>query len=357
MKGCSPLFLQYVPHRGYHWNGATSRFFEGWYVRVTLPEQKQSFAFMYSIDDPSGGKPCSGGSVQILGGEDDYLCRTFPDVRGFWAWRQRLGLGHWRSPHANTRPKFLPPAQFAQIDEGYQLTETWHQGTLREPTGKTASWAFQVEPVYGWGNPKRLQQSTAGWLSFLPIFEPGWQVLLAHGFATGWIDWQEQRYEFKDAPLYLEKNWGGAFPQKWFWMQCNAFAGMADLSLTAVGGRRKVLGQTESVGMVGIHDQGEFYEFVPWNASVHWEVQPWGNWHIWAESDRFTVDVIGISDRPATQVRVPTEQGLVFACRDTTRGELQVELREKSTRNLILRAHSDVAGLETGGDWAGVWRC
>jgi hypothetical protein len=33
------------------------------------------------------------------------------------------------------------------------------------------------------------------------------------------VEWGERRFEFTDAPTYSEKNWGGAFPLKWFWMQ------------------------------------------------------------------------------------------------------------------------------------------
>ncbi|HBE32945.1 MAG TPA: tocopherol cyclase, partial [Cyanobacteria bacterium UBA11368] len=55
-----------TPHSGYHWDGSDRRFFEGWYYRVTLPEDRQTFAFMYSIEDPIGGKPYSGGGAQIL---------------------------------------------------------------------------------------------------------------------------------------------------------------------------------------------------------------------------------------------------------------------------------------------------
>ena len=33
------------------------------------------------------------------------------------------------------------------------------------------------------------------------------------------------RYEFQDAPSYAEKNWGGGFPSKWHWVQCNSFDG------------------------------------------------------------------------------------------------------------------------------------
>ena len=61
-----PLHLG-APHSGYHWSGGRTRFFEGWYLRLTLPEVRQTFAFMYSIDDPGGGGEHSGGAALILG--------------------------------------------------------------------------------------------------------------------------------------------------------------------------------------------------------------------------------------------------------------------------------------------------
>lgn len=361
-----PFLLSFhqAPHSGYHWSGSYHRFFEGWYFRVTLPRYQQSFAFMYSIEDPAGASLHSGGAAQILGPDDGYLCRTFPDVSQFWAWGDRLGLGHGRrrsqtptGDRSNIGGKYFSPQPDSQpIEDSYQVSDRWHQGHLQEPNGNHARWYFTVQPVYRWGQPWALQQATAGWMSFLPIFEPGWQVLMAHGLATGWIEWNGTRYLLQNAPFYAEKNWGGSFPQKWFWMQCNAFDAIPDLTLTAVGGRRQVLGQMESVGMVGIHHRGEFYEFVPWNASVNWHVLPWGDWKMWADSDRHQVEVIGTTTRDPALVRVPTQEGLVFACRDTTRGDLRVKLWEKSSDRLLLNAHSSLAGLETGGSWDGVWR-
>ncbi len=392
-----PTLYWQTPHSGYHWDGSDRRFFEGWYYRVTLPDCGQTFAFMYSIEDPIGGRPYSGGAAQILGPDDEYLCRTFPDVQTFWAWKNALGLGHWGQRPAESRsrraassvkprtltaealaaerigehsrlhaspvsipptPHYLPPAQFTHlVQEGYQATATWHQGSLRDPSGNSAQWEYAIQPIYGWGDVNRLQQSTAGWLSSFQIFEPGWQILMAHGLATGWIEWNARRYAFTDAPAYSEKNWGGAFPQKWFWLNCNSFDAEPDLALTAGGGRRGVLWWMESVAMIGVHHKGKFYEFVPWNAQVHWEIQPWGHWHMWAESDQYTIELTGTTDLPGTPLRAPTTRGLAFACRDTMQGKIMLQLRDRVSRKLLLQASSDCGGLETGGGpWDDVWR-
>ncbi len=349
-----------TPHSGYHWNATSSRFFEGWYYRVTLPDCGQTFAFMYSIDDPIGGKPCSGGAAQILGPHDEYLWRTFPNVNQFWAASDSLALGHWGRNNLEIPPQYLHPSKFEHhIPEGYQATATLNQGFIHDPaTHAYCRWLYEIKPVYGWADTGAPQQSTAGWLSFLPIFEPGWQILMAHGLATGWIDWNGNRYEFTDAPAYSEKNWGHAFPKQWFWLNCNSFDDESDLALTAGGGLRKVLGWEESAALVGIHYGGKFYEFVPWNSQVSWQIQPWGCWQMQAQNADYEVELTGTTDKPGTPLRAPTQQGLIFFCRDTMHGQLTVELRSRhgGESKIILKASSSVCGLEVGGGpWHQPW--
>lgn len=358
----SPIAPEYyhnplqTPHSGYHWDGNSDRFFEGWYFRVTLPEIGETFAFMYSIEDPIGGQPHSGGAAQILGPADQYLCRTFPNVDNFWAAKDFLGLGHWGRTNLQSKPRLLATKDFQnQIQEGYQVTATLHQGSLLQLNqAQPCRWHYQTRPVYGWGNPNQWQQSTAGWLSSFQIFEPGWQILMAHGLATGWIEWPGQRYEFVDAPAYSEKNWGRSFPQKWFWLNCNRFSDESDLALTAGGGRRKVLWTMEEVAMVGIHYCGKFYEFVPWNSEVSWQISPWGEWQMQAINSEFRVKLTGKTDLAGTGLRAPTEEGLRYCCRDTMKGLLSLEL--SSTQGTIVTATSELGGLEIGGSpWDQDW--
>ncbi|HBL58567.1 MAG TPA: tocopherol cyclase [Cyanobacteria bacterium UBA8803] len=349
-----------TPHSEYHWDGSTDRFFEGWYYRVTLPDCGQTFGFMYSIEDPKGGKPHSGGAVQILGPDDGYLCRTFPEVSQFWASSQFLALGHWGKTDLKIPPQYLQPAAFERhVQQGYQATATWHQGIIRDPgSDRYCRWQYEIFPIYGWGDRDAFQQSTAGWLSYLPIFEPGWQILMAHGLATGWIDWNGKLYQFTDAPAYGEKNWGRSFPQKWFWLNCNSFDGEPDLALTAGGGKRGVLWWMESVALIGIHYRGKFYEFVPWNSEVSWQIQPWGCWQMQAQNARYEVTLPSTTDLPGTPLRAPTERGLIFVCRDTMHGQLNLELRKRGwgRSQTILQAASSVCGLEIGGEsWQDPW--
>ncbi|RZM82267.1 tocopherol cyclase family protein [Leptolyngbya iicbica] len=353
----------WTPHSGYHWDGSARRFFEGWYVRLTLPTLGETFAFMYSIDDPAGQSTLSGGAAQILGPEEQYHLTWLPELRGFWAWPHRLGVGHWQRTADGQRGGYLPSAEFWDIaQQGYQLTATQHQGCLVDAaTGAIARWHYDIDPVYGWGAANQTAQATAGWLSYLPIFEPGWQVLMAHGLATGWAEWQGRRYEFEQAPTYMEKNWGGAFPQRWFWVQANAFAALPDLTITAVGGKRQVLGREETVGLVGLHWAGQCISMTSLRAAVTWQVAPWGHWQMTIADHRYRIVLQGRSQSAPAQVRVPTLEGLRFECWDTTRGQLTVEVWQRSPlsisdQSLILKAETHLAALEVGGKgWQQPW--
>lgn len=345
-----------TPHSGYHWRKLSrQRFFEGWYFRLTLTDCGQTFAFMYSIDDPAGGTAQSGGVAQILGPDEAYYCRSFSNVAQFWAWPHRLGLGHWRSP-TTLSARYLSPEVFdREVIEGYQVTATRHQGKLRSPNGSLeAEWNYQTQPVTGWGTSPQL--ATAGWLSYLPVFEPGWQVLMAHGLATGQMRWRGRDYDFENAPVYAEKNWGGAFPEKWFWLQCNAFASEPSLSITAAGGVREVLLWKENAGIIGIHYQGQFYEFLSFKTAFTWHVEPWGYWQLTACSHQHRAIITGIAKDNGTYVRVPTKEGMQFLCRDTTHGELRVQMWEIESDRPVLDATSQLAGLEVGGGpWHELW--
>lgn len=42
---------------------------------------------------------------------------------------------------------------------------------------------------------------------------------------------------------------------------------------------------------IGVHYDGIFYEFVPWNGVVNWEVAPWGSWYMEAENETHKVNI------------------------------------------------------------------
>ncbi|CAM6089266.1 unnamed protein product [Calypogeia fissa] len=375
------------PHSGYHFDGSSRRFFEGWYFKVSIPEVQESFAWMYSVEDPGwpsglgglesllGGPKFPGVGTQIMGANDEYIFQFDSDVKTFWGSRHELSLGHTFKPGTGKLPPTseVPPTEFWQrVEQGFQVTPTWHQGFVVDngrseyaETVETVRWEYSTEPIYGWGDIGYEQKATAGWLAAFPFFEPHWQVCMAGGLSTGWIEWGDRRFEFENAPSYSEKNWGGSFPQKWFWVQCNVFEGVSgEVALTAGGGRRGLpllAGSSEEVAMVGVHYGGKFYEFVPWTGSVEWEVAPWGSWKMSASNQYYKVKLEATTDGPGVTLRAPTsDAGLAPFCRDSFEGKLRLQLWAISVSgpdSLILDTTSTMAALETGGaPWYTTWK-
>ena len=173
-----------------------------------------------------------------------------------------------------------------------------------------------------------------------------------------------------NAKFYAEKNWGSAFPQKWYWVQCNTFdSPHSDLCVTAGGGVRDVsigpMSQTEELGMVGVHWEGRFYEFVPWAGEMEWEVDVWGRWKFVAEAQkegiRYGCELLATCDGPGVTIRVPTADGLELMCRDSLSGVASLSLWEVAEdgskgRMIVDNATTNSCGVEVGGPYDGDWK-
>ncbi|KAK2661207.1 hypothetical protein Ddye_007740 [Dipteronia dyeriana] len=196
-----------TPHSGYHFDGSTRRFFEGWYFKVAIPERKQNFCFMYTVENPAFKKKLSalevvqygprftGVGVQILGADDKYICQYSEESSNFWGNRHELMLGNTFVAEKDSRSpdKEVSPQEFnRRVSEGFQVSPLWNQGFIRDDgrsnnlkTVKSARWEYSTRPIYGWGNVGSKQKSTAGWLAAFPVFEPHWQICMAGGLSTG----------------------------------------------------------------------------------------------------------------------------------------------------------------------------
>ncbi|XP_042004449.1 probable tocopherol cyclase, chloroplastic isoform X2 [Salvia splendens] len=161
-------------HSGFHFDGTARKFFEGWYFKVSIPECRQSFCFMYSLENPAFSKKLSrleeaqygprstGIGAQILGADDKFICQFSEESKNFWGDRDELMLGSTFVPQKNMKPpkREIPPQEFnSRVLEGFQVTPLWHQGSIRDDGRndfaeivKTARWAYSTRPVYGWGN-------------------------------------------------------------------------------------------------------------------------------------------------------------------------------------------------------------
>ena len=377
-----------TPHSGYHRQPNVERaFFEGWYFRVTLPAERRSASLIYHVYDPDVARSARRGvGAQVCAPNGKYLYKTTTDTSAFEAAPHALELqlacadGDFFSVAGEGSRHAGRLTSVGEADDG-----PWGRGL----DAREVAWDFTVTPLRGWGGGANAKQlSPAGWMTALPVFEPHWQVTMAHGIATGWIETDGERVEFSQCPAYSEKNWGGAgFPLKWWWVQCNSFADFPDLSVTATGGNRGVVvvpNMREDVGAVGVHFGDRFFQFVPAHqgapapptsygaeaaveaSAVRWDVA-WGAWSVSAISDRYEVSIEGActDDDKSTVIRAPTDTldgGMAPLCRETFTGVVTLSLWRLDAsgarvETVIDAARSTTACLEIGGGpWRGRWK-
>ena len=217
----------------------------------------------------------------------------------------------------------------------------------------------KLKPLYGWGDVKPIfPNRRPGLLSFFPIFE---RLASDDGprISNGLDRVAGRSVCLLPGPGLQRKKTGAVpFPRNGFGSIAIVLTRPPNLALTAAGGRREVWGRMESVGLIGIHYQGKLYEFSTNNARISWEVSPWGHWYMQAETAEYGVELIATTDRPGTPLRAPTRAGLIFICRDTMHGYLNLRLKQRHRQGhtVVLQAKSSLCGLEVGGEpWDEPW--
>jgi hypothetical protein len=140
---------------------------------------------------------------------------------------------------------------------------------------------------------------------------------------------------------YVEKNWGGSFPGEWWWGQ----AALGDGAMAAFAGGR--LGGPLAASAVVVHAGGSVVRFAPPGALVTAQAGG-GEWRLRGRSPLWSVTLEGdaASAPHVLPVPVPAERRAVLRSEHHLAGRMRVVLRRG--RRVVLRASSDVAGLEHG---------
>ena len=88
----------------YHYDGSARKFFEGWYFKVAIPECRQSFCFMYAVQNPlfrkkltaleeaQYGPRWTGVAAQILGADDKLIVQSSEESQNFWGSMSSMAL-------------------------------------------------------------------------------------------------------------------------------------------------------------------------------------------------------------------------------------------------------------------------
>ena len=193
--------------------------------------------------------------------------------------------------------------------------------------------------------PKAL--AGGGVASAVPFLNQYWHPYRLGGSARGTVEFDGERWQFDDAKLYTERNWGAGFPERWWWGQAHDF-GDADVSVAFSGGLL-ALGplKGEAAGVV-VRLGDRVIRMTPPTAWVRSEIGE-RRWRMRATSPRYHVEIHGDGrhlEPHALPVPLPGQRRNVDTDFEHLGGRLRCTVREFG--RVIFDGRSEIAGLEIG---------
>lgn len=219
--------------------------------------------------------------------------------------------------------------------------------SVRVDLGPRARLELTVTDHARW--PRRRFGGSSGFHA-VPGLNQYWHPWLLGGRATGRATLGEEVWDFADAEVYAEKNWGReGFPDSWWWGQAQGFDGDACL---AFAGGQVTAGpfHRDVTALVVRLPGGELVRLGnPVTSPVRTSVSH-DTWLVRGLSRRWQVEVEGhapLSSAHVLPVPLPRERRNVAGALEHLGGDLSVTVR--SGRRLVWRGTSALAALEHGG--------
>ena len=114
-----------------------------------------------------------------------------------------------------------------------------------------------------------INPGSMGFYNYLGFMQCYSQVCAVDGLVRGKLDINGESVDFTGGKLYIEKNWGRAFPYSYIWVQGNSFE-EGDGSVTcSIGNIPLPFPFRSFMGfLIGIYAKGRFYKFTSINKST-----------------------------------------------------------------------------------------
>lgn len=304
---------------GYHWNGRSKPYFEGWYVKCVSPDEAIRLAIIPGIFRDQTGDAHA--FIQVLDG-----------VSGE-SWYHEFAPEAF---HAH-------PQEFWVKLAGNELSK--HEITLDLP-GLTGHLDFSGPE--GWP-VTRQSPGIMGWYAWIPTMECYHGVVSFDHVIAGTLTYRGQHVDMTGGRGYIEKDWGTAFPKAYVWCQSNHFHTPG----TSLVGSVAVIPWQRSAFtgfIVGLRHEGRLYRFTTYLRSTIVELNISEESVVWQLRNRRGEQLRIQATRPAGGLlHAPVRTEMHRRVEETLMSVLDVELRGADGK-VIFRDTGSSGGLEVHGD-------
>ncbi|MDF2675607.1 MAG: hypothetical protein K0R09_3879, partial [Clostridiales bacterium] len=164
-----------------------------------------------------------------------------------------------------------------------------------------------------------------------------------------------EEIDFTGGKVYIEKNWGKAFPYSYIWVQGNSFE-KEQAALSCSIGHIPFPVKSFTGFLIGIHVKGEFYKFTTINnSSLSVDCQE-DRVILETHNKRYFLRVEAIYEgNTFIDLLAPRDDNMVPIARETLQGKITVSLYDKKRDELLLSGSSSAAGIEFSGDYKSLY--
>jgi hypothetical protein len=266
--------------------------------------------------------------------------------RGPWA---LVGLG--AHPGQFWRQDILMDAQARSDGPGARAGTTFFGDDRRVVVdlGAEARLDIGLSGLEWW--PRRRPFGGSSWFQTIPGLNQYWHPWLLGGRANGTATIGGQRWQFRNAAVYAEKNWGrDGFPNSWWWGQAQGFAEPGACVAFAGGEVTAGLLRTEVTALVVRLPDGRLLRLGNPGTSPVRATATDDRWQLSGRSRSWQIEVDGrapLEDAHVLPVPLVEERRSAPGALEHLGATMSVVVRHRG--QLVWEGVSTLAGLEHGG--------
>ena len=315
-------YLRGIQHpEGFHGNGKTRNYFEGWYFKIVSEDQSQKWAVIPGIFRGLGGSSRDEAFVQVLDGSTGRSWYHVYPVEDFQAsetsFDVKVGDNHFSSKQVKLN---LP-----------QL-----KGELKITT-ELKPWPVTLA-----------SPGIMGWYGLVPFMECFHGIVSFSHQLEGKLEVEGKTESFSNGKGYIEKDWGRKFPSGYIWLHSNHLKNYEDASLIGSAAIIPWLGKPFRGFILGLHHGGKLYSWTTYNKSkeehltiddshISWKVSgPSGELELKAERKRGGL------------LHAPLREAMHQRVEETLDGV--VEVKHTKDGQVLLQSTATTSGMEVFGD-------
>lgn len=307
----------------YHGKGKKNNFFEGWYFKLVHPNKKYVLCFIPGLRLSED----SHSFIQVLDGHTAQFSYNKFELKDF-----EFSTSSFDIKVSNNH--------FSMSDIVIDLMcgSKHIKGSLK--LHNTKKWPDNV-----------LNPGSMGFYNYLTFMQCYSQVCSMDSLISGFLTMDNEIIDFTGGKAYIEKNWGRDFPYSYVWAQCNSFD-IKNASITCSIAHIPFPISSFTGFLIGLYVNSTFYKFTTVNASKLKLNVKNNEIAVTAYNKKYILKFTATAPSNSfMNLYAPRDFSMLPIARESLKAELQFELIDITSGNLLFSSRGHSAGLEFGGNY------